>query len=229
MTMTSVPIRYRRAERGQFFQKLQHAIPSVVVLGDGLSHLSNDPHGIELILGVAEVGVSLAVIFTVIRGFQKLAARRSTPAQQHHHGVDWIDICIGLMLGVEAYAKYHETHHVPRPTVLLAVAMLAVGLLHGRIAAWGSKRRHLRVTADHISFPRRPFFRTTLTWPEVASIDIGDRYATVTATNGRSHRFDLSDLIDATGIRDALMQARTFLDESRHAASASIESTTTSA
>ena len=33
--MISVPIRYRRAERGPFLQKFQHAIPSVIVLGEG--------------------------------------------------------------------------------------------------------------------------------------------------------------------------------------------------
>ena len=228
--MISVPIRYRRAERGQFIQKLQHAIPSIVVLGDGLSHLSHDPHGIDLVLGVAEVGVSLAVMATVVRGFRQLRRRPAAAHADHqHHGVDWIDICIGLMLSVEAYAKYHATHHIPRPTIVLAVTMIAIGLLHGRIAAWGSKRRHLHVTADHISIPKRPFSRITLPWAEVASIDIDDKSAAVTATDGRTHRFDFSDMIHADAVRDALMQARTFLDDARHAASASIESTSTTA
>jgi hypothetical protein len=43
-----VPLRNRRAERGLFIQKLQHAIPSIVVLPDGLNHLSHNPHGAEL-------------------------------------------------------------------------------------------------------------------------------------------------------------------------------------
>lgn len=221
--MISVPIRYRRAERGQFVQKLQHAIPSVVVLGDGLRHLSHDPRGAALALGVLEVGAATAVIVSVIRGFRKLV----TPAAQgapetHHHGVDWIDIFIGAMLGVEAYAKYHATAHIPRPTIVLAVAMIAIGVLHGRIAAWGSRRRHLRVTTEHISMPKRPFSRVTLAWPQVASIDVDERHATVTATDGRTQRFDLGDMIHAAAVREALLHAQHLLAEARQAKVATI-------
>jgi hypothetical protein len=76
--MISVPIRYRRAERGQFLQKLQHAIPSVIVLGDGMTHLTHDPHGIELALGLFEVGAALAVMGAGVRGFRTLVKACST-------------------------------------------------------------------------------------------------------------------------------------------------------
>lgn len=228
--MISVPIRYRRAERGQFLQKLQHAIPSVVVLGDGVTHLSHDPRGIELVLGVFEVGAAVAVIASVIRGIRTLVRQPAHRDLEHeHHGVDWIDIFIGVMLGVEAYAKYHATAHIPRPTILLAVAMVTIGVLHGRIAAWGSKRRRLFVTPEHISMPKRPFSRVTLPWSDVAEIAVTDRSASVIAIDGRTQRFDFSDLVHANAVRDALMQARTFLDDARHAASASIESTSADA
>ncbi|MBY0496040.1 MAG: hypothetical protein K2Y23_17680 [Cyanobacteria bacterium] len=130
------------------------------------------------------------------------------------------------MLSVEAYAKYHAspTHHIPRPTILLAVTMFVVGLSHGRLAAWGDRRRQLRVSAEGISLPVKPFSRLSLAWSEVDAILIDDRYAKVTATDGRSQRLDLSGLLHASAARDALMQARTFLDEARHAAGASIES-----
>ena len=55
-----------------FVQKLQHAIPSFVVLGDGIDHLSHDPHGINLALGIFEVAAGLLVIGSVIRGFRQL-------------------------------------------------------------------------------------------------------------------------------------------------------------
>jgi hypothetical protein len=226
--MIAVPLRYKRAERGLFLQKLQHAVPSIVVMGDGLAHLSHDPHGVELALGLFEVGAALAVMASVVIGIRKL--RRSAPkADAHghgHHGVDWIDIFIGVMLCVEAYAKYHATARIPRPTILLAVTMLIVGLTHGKIAAFGDRRRELRVDANGISMPSKPFQRLTLTWPEVAAIDIGERYARVTANDGRTQRIDLTDVIQPQSIRDALMAANTFLDDARHAERASIESTT---
>lgn len=224
--MIAVPIRYRRAERGLFVQKLQHAIPSIVVLSDGLTHLSHNPAGAELALGVVEVVAAVLVMGSVVRGIRQLRAQAGGGAHAHpHHGVDWIDIFIGVMLAVEAYAKYHASHRIPRPTIVLGLAMIAIGLAHGKLAAWGDRNRQLRVDANGISMPVRPFSRLSLAWADIASIDIADRYATVTAVDGRSQRFDLSDVMQPDAVRGALMQARTFLDESRHAASASIEST----
>ena len=222
----AVLIRYRRAHRGLFIQKLQHAVPSIVVLGDGIDHLSHAA-GPDWWLGAVEVGVSLLVIGSVIRGFRQL--RRQTAKSDHdvhtHHGVDWIDICLGAMLSVEAYAKFHATGHLPRPTILLAFAMFAIGMLHGAIAKKGDERRQLRVSTDGITVPGKPFHRMVLTWAEVASIEIDERWAIVTATDGRTRRIDLRDVFQPQAIRDALASARPFLDESRHAANASIEST----
>jgi len=224
--MIAVPIRYRRAQRGLFFQKLQHALPSIVVLGDGLGHLSHNPEGLELALGAVEVIAALLVIGSVVHGVRKLIKQTAAggEAQHAHHGVDWIDIFIALMLSVEAYAKYHATHHIPRPTILLAVAMFTIGLLHGRIAAWGDRRRQLRVDADGISLWVRPFKQMKLAWAEVASIEVDDRAAVITAIDGRSQRIDLIDVLNPKAVREAINGARTQLDESRHAASASIES-----
>ena len=229
--MISVPIRYRRAQRGLFIQKLQHAIPSIVVLGDGIEHLSHEPHGLDLWLGVAEIGVSLLVIGSVIRGFRHLRAETAANVDVHHahHGVDWIDICLGAMLSVEAYAKYHATAHIPRPTIVMAIAMFTIGILHGRLAAWGDRRRQLRVDADGISLWVRPFKQLRLAWAEVAAIEIDERAAVITAIDGRSQRIDLIDVLNPRAVREAINAARTELDASRHAASASIESTATNA
>lgn len=223
--MISVPIRYRRSAKAIFIQKLQHAIPSVVVLGDGVEHLSHEPHGINLWLGIAEVGVSVLVIGSVIWGVRQLRRQTSAAQADHHHahGVDWIDIFLGAMLGVEAYAKYHATAHIPRPTILLAVAMVAIGILHPTIARWGDSRRDLRIDDDGVSIPSGKLSRLTLRWPELAAIDIGDRYATITATDGRSQRLDLGDVFQPTAVRDALRHARAQL-QTRHASGASIES-----
>jgi hypothetical protein len=229
--MTAVPIRYRRAQKGLFAQKLQHAIPSIVVLSDGISHLSHAAVALDLWLGIAEVGVSALVIGSVIRGFREL--RKTTAKTDHdvhpHHGVDWIDICLGVMLSVEAYAKYHATSHIPRPTILLAFTMLAIGVLHGKIAKKGDERRELRVGAAGISVPGRLFSRLTLEWQEVASIDVDDRSAVISALDGRTKRIDLGDVFEPNAVRTALASARTYLEEARHAAGASIESTTADA
>jgi hypothetical protein len=213
----AIPLHTRRLQRGQFLQKLQHAIPSVVVLGDGISHLQHEPHGLDLALGVAEVVVSLLVIGTVIRGFRQLRAQpaAATPAAHSTHGVDWIDISLGAMLLVEAYAKYHANGHIARPTLLLAFAMFAIGFSHGRIAAWGSRKRELRVTDDGVSVPGRFFSRTTLRWDDIAEIAIGPDRARVIPINGRDQVIDIGDALDREGVRAALEDARIRLDQSR--------------
>jgi hypothetical protein len=213
--MIAVPIRYRASEKALFIPKLQHALPSIVVLGDGMEHLSHDPHGVELALGVFEVAAAVLVMGSVVRGFRELRKHITHVDHAHAHGVDWMDLFIGVMLSVEAYAKYHATAHVPRPTIVLAVMMFAIGLLHGRLASFGDWRRELRVTADGISVPRRKFLRMTLSWAEVESIEMDDRSAVIKAIDGRSNRIDLSDVLQPKAVREALMRARTSLDEAR--------------
>lgn len=208
--MIAVPIRSRRAQKGQFVQKLQHAVPSIVVLGDGIDHLTHDPHGASLALGVAEVGVSVLVIGSVIRGFRRLRAQMAVTAHAHthaHHGVDWIDLCLAAMLAVEAVAKYTANGRIPRPTIVLALAMLVVGLAHGRIAAWGYRRRELRIDEAGIGVPGRFFRRHTLAWTEIASFDLTDSTAAITTVSGTSHRIDFSDVMQSAALRDALAQA----------------------
>lgn len=218
--MIAIPVRYRRVQRGQFIQKLQHAIPSVVVLGDGLSHLQHDPHGASLALGIAEVLVSVLVIGSVIKGLRQLRAGAGGHGHAAH-GIDWIDLLIGAMLLVEAYAKYHATHHIPRPTILLGVVMVTIGLLHGRIATWGERRLHLRVDDDGISVPGRFFRRLTLAWPQVAEITLSPTTARVIAIDGRDQKLDLADAINADEIRHAVTEARTRLAAARAANAAS--------
>ena len=225
--MISIPIRYRRSVKALFVQKLQHAVPSIVVLGNGIEHLTHGARGLDFWLGVGEVGVGVLVIGSVIRGFRQLRHHVSAAHadEHHHHAVDWIDICLAGMLAVEAYAHYRATGHVPRPTLLLSAVMLTIGIIHPRLAAHGDRRRELRVSDEGISVPGGKFTRLTLTWPQVESIDIGDRYATVKAIDGRAKRIDLSDVFQPTAVRNALLEARSRLTPP-HAPSASIESPT---
>jgi hypothetical protein len=207
--MIAIPLHTRRVQRGQFLQKLQHAIPSVVVLGDGLAHVQHDPHGLSLALGIAEIVASLLVIGTVVRGLRRLLRQTAPTAPAHaHHGIDWIDVSLGVMLSVEAFAKYNENGHIARPTLLLAATMFIIGFNHGRIAAWGSRRRELRVTDDGISVPGRFFTRTALRWEDVAEIAIGPDKARVIPIKGRDRVIDIGDSLDREAVCAAMATAR---------------------
>jgi len=216
--MIAVPLHTRRVQRGQFLQKLQHAVPSVVVLGDGLAHVQHDPHGLSLALGVAEIVASLLVIGTVVRGLRRLLKQAPQTASAHaRHGIDWIDISLGAMLSVEVYARYHENGHLARPTILLAATMFIIGFSHGRIAAWGSRRRELRVTDEGISVPGRFFSRATLPWEDVAEIAIGPEKARVIPITGRDRVIDIGDALDREAVRAAMAAAKARHDAHRAA------------
>jgi hypothetical protein len=109
---------------------------------------------------------------------------------------------------VEVLERWHTNHHVRRPTVFLAVITLALGLAHGRIAAFSARRRALRVTAHGISIRRRPFGRFTRRWDQVRDITIDAREAVVHTHDGTKRRIDLQDLQNAPEVIAALEEGR---------------------
>jgi hypothetical protein len=214
--MISVPLRTRRYQRAQLAQKVQHAVPSIVLLGDGLTRVTGGgEHGQSFLLGALEIIAAGLVIITVVRGFIKFRAGQGkpegSPSPIHQtHGVDWIDICIGAMLVVETYMHYHETGRIKGPTVLLAAVMFGFGFFHGRITAFAHRRRSMHVSADGISIPGRlPFMRVTLPWADVASVEIDGDTARIVANNGRVRVIDCTDAIDSNAVRQALLAAKT--------------------
>src|SRR5262249_32915769 len=68
----------------------------------------------------------------------------------------------------------------------------------------------LRVSDDAIFVPGRPFKARAIraVWKQLASIDIGERWAVITTRAGRARKLDLQDLENADGIRAALVEAQ---------------------
>jgi len=229
--MISVPLRTRRQQKAQLAQKVQHAVPSFVLLGDGWARITGGEDGQGLLLGAVEVIAAGLVIGTVARGVIRIRSgtpkglpppteggAEGLPAEAHRakagHGVDWIDICIGGMLIVEAYMHYHETGRIKGPTLLLAAVMSGLGLFHGRMTAFAHKRRSMHVSADGISIPGRlPFMRITLPWADVAGVEIDGDTARIVANDGRSRLVDCTDAIDRDAVRQAILAAKTHYDQ----------------
>lgn len=199
--------RRARVERVQLLQKVQHAIPVLVLLPAGLQALREGAHGVALALAVFEIVISLLLVGALIRAVRGLR-RAHAAAPQAHHGVDWIDILIAGVLFAEVAEHYHLTHHVKRPTLLLAFAMLAIGVLHGRIFARVSRRYTLRVEDEGLYVGGKPFRTLRATWEELDAIEIGERYATIRLKDGRTRRLDLPDLEEPDQVRAALASAQ---------------------
>src|SRR6185295_1335564 len=102
-------------------------------------------------------------------GRLKWGAGHTPPRQRIHlHQVDWIDLFLAMMLFIEVGAHWFETARLRRPTLVLAVVTLAVGLLHGRLTTFMAKRRALRVTDEGITVGGKLFGRFTAAWAGIA-------------------------------------------------------------
>lgn len=200
-----LPLVSLRRERAQQIQKLQHAIPAVPLLIVGVQGLMAGDRGFALALALAELVVSLLLLFTLVKN---LIPKPRPAHTSHSHGVDWFDIFAAGILTVEALEHWHTHHHPPRPMLVTAAVTLGLGLFHGRIAAYNSRRRSLRINTEGIRLGGRFFRQHFVAWPNIERIDIGDRKAQIVAHNGRKLRINLGDLRNASEVRQALLAAR---------------------
>jgi hypothetical protein len=81
------------------------------------------------------------VFVAFVKAARELQAQLKHGGVPHvHTGIDWVDILLGAMLFTEVWAKYMETGHIARPTVLLGVVMIFFGLFGGKFLAWKQAR-----------------------------------------------------------------------------------------
>jgi hypothetical protein len=200
-----VPVLSRRREFAQVMQKLQHVVPALPLLFHGVTRLQHDPDGWSLPLAIAEVGISVVVIGAFVR---QLRSTRTQVEDEHGHhaphGVDWIDLAIAVMLGIEVWAHWHETGHIKRPTVVMAVGIFVIGLLHGKIAARAGRRLALKIDDTGVAIGGRPFQNFTATWDELAAVEIEPQRARLVRKDGKVREFDFGDIRNAADVREAL-------------------------
>ena len=205
-----VPIQSRRRDLAQLLQKLQHVVPAAPLLFQGISRLQHEPHGWSLLLAAGEVGISVLVVGAFIRTVR--TARRTDHADHGDahagHGVDWVDLLIGAMLGVEVWAHWYETGHIKRPMAVMAVGIFVVGLLHGTIAARAGRRQALKIDDAGLAVSGRPFRKFTATWDELAAVEIEPKRARLVRKDGKVRTFNFADLRNAADVREALQGVR---------------------
>ena len=133
--------RLQRRAVVRMLQKLQHAVPGVVLFREGLHAFSEGAHGWHLALAVAELLTASAVAIALLLAIRSLAADLKAGRAPHlHFGIDWTDIFLGAMLFTEVAAKYPESHRLWRPATLLGIAMIVLGVWGGQIAKWKAEK-----------------------------------------------------------------------------------------
>ena len=211
-----VPLRSRRQQRAQLAQKLQHAIPGIVLLFAGLQPLAEEPRGAALALAIFELVSSALLLANTakhVHANRHLLHRSPHAHAGHaaHHGIEWADIFAAAVVIAEGVEhRMHGGHHFPRPAILTAATLLVLGIFHGRILHFAEQRRALNVTESGISIGGRPFKQRKVraTWSELRSIEVGERWAMITTKTGRVRKLDLADLEGAEHVRAALATAR---------------------
>jgi hypothetical protein len=208
-----VPLGSKRRERTAAIQKFNHVIPAGALLAEAMNGFRAGVHGFALWLAIIETVAGALFIISMARGVRRAMReqRHGAPGHSvpHAHGIDWPDVFAAGVLAAEALEKWHTRHHLARPTILTAAITLMLGLFQGRLITLMEHRRALRVNEAGISVGARPFRRgLTASWPEVASVDVGERYATIRTRAGRERRIDLSDVREPGRVRDALAEAQ---------------------
>ena len=199
-------------------QKLNHVIPAMGLFLAGEQAIREGHGGFGFYLGVFEIVSSVALVVLFIREFRSAVRPGAThPGHAAHHGIDWVDIEAGFVLVAEILEHWHLTHHIQRPTVFTAITTFGFGLFHGRLVEKRSRKRVLRVDETGIFVGGRPFKarRLQAAWHDVASIDVGPRWAVIATRTGRSRKLDLPDLEEEVLARAALLRAQELMADDR--------------
>jgi len=210
-----IPLVSRRRQRGQWLQKLQHAVPAAALLMTGAQGILHGERGFALGLAIGEVVMSALLLRTLVKDFAEVRQSHGAAHAGHHAGhgghggIDWFDVFVAGVLTVEALEHWHTHHRVPGPTILLAAVTLTLGLLHGRIA----RRRMLHINDDGIWIGRRFFRRFVAPWKDIDRIDLEDKQARIVLHGGKTWRIRLTSLPNASDVRAALVAARSRLPQ----------------
>lgn len=106
--MAAIPVRYRRAQKAQFIQKLQHAIPSVVVIGATHGHIAAwGDRRLELRVDDTGISVPGRVFHRLTLAWHDVAEISIGPATARVIAVDGRDQSLDLSDAVNSAAIRH--------------------------------------------------------------------------------------------------------------------------
>ena len=97
---------------------------------------------------------------------------------------------------------------IPRPTIVLAVTMFTVGILHGRLAAWGDRLRQLRVEPTASACPAPAVLASADAHLAGGRVDRGGRRAAVVTAIVAAANASILRVLNAKPFREALGAAR---------------------
>ncbi len=205
MTAETIVFTSRRIARIQRVQAARHVVIGLTLASSGVAAMRAGHHATWLdVVAIVSGGLLLAAFAVEMR-----RARAGTAHHAHGaHGIGWVDIFAAAVTAVEAAHLQHKGKvGLPIAYGVLALLLLALGLMHGRL------RKLRRLVVDDRGFDIRtaPWSRLRLDWTDVADVRTAQQVVTVVRHDGREHRLDLRDAVGGEAVIAAL---------ERHAAAA---------
>ncbi len=197
MAAETVVFTSRRAGRMQRVQAARHVLVGLVLAASGYNAIREGDHASWLDAVAIVSGVLLLAAFAV-------EMRRGRRQANHAHlGVGWVDVFAAVVTAVEAAHLHHQGKvGLPFAYGLVALMLLALGLLHGRLQGL----RRLVVDEHGFDIRMAPWSRTRLAWSEVADVQESGRVVTMVTRAAQQRRFDLRDADNGEAVVEALLR-----------------------
>jgi hypothetical protein len=197
MQPTIIPLDDRRLERASKAEAFQQAIAAVVLFSAGYDRFESSTGG-ALIFAAALIAAGGMLLWTAFRAF-----RGKVP---WHPGL--LNLAAGVALLTEWAVKLAaDGGKIIKPSLVMAVLSLGLGLFHPFIERRRASHRFLRLDADGISYRRGGFRRFDVRWDALESISVLPKEILFQRRSGRPHRIPLRHLGNAAEVVEVVLSA----------------------
>lgn len=186
----------RRRKLLNKYEAVQQGAAAVVLITAGYDRLQSAPETPSVFsAALIAAGVLLLLV----------AARELRGHESKHVGV--LNLVAGVALLTEWGVSVADGGKLFRPSLVMGLLSLGLGLFHARVQRGRKNRRTLRMDADGLAFWLNPFRRFRVRWVELAWISVQPTEIRLRRLSGRQHRIPLRRLENAPEVSAAVLAA----------------------
>jgi hypothetical protein len=178
------------------FEAFQQGAAAVVLVSAGYARLQSEPAG-GVVFGSALMAAGAALFAIAVRELRGHPSRRA----------GLLNLVAGVALLTEWGVSVADGGKLFKPSLVMGIISIGLGLLHHRIQRRRADRRMLRMDAEGLSFRLNLFRRFRVRWSELAWISVHPSEIRLGRRTGRQHRIPLGRLVNAREVCDAVVAA----------------------
>ena len=197
MQPTIIALQDRRRALLSRFEAIQQGAAGFVLIAAGYGRLETAAQG-TAVFGGALIAAGLLLLWVAIR---ELVGK-----------VPWHPGLLNLAAGVALLTEWGVTlaadgGKIIKPSLVMALISLGLGLGHRRLHHRRITARSLRLDAQGLSFHLNPIRNFAVRWDDLASISVQPAEILFQRRSGRRHRIPLGRLDNAGEVVDAVIAA----------------------